>query len=104
MEPVDRKTNWQRFAQHMEEYVESNVKGKYQGEKDYPDLMWFTDQHTCIWNILKYALRLWRGRGKERDLEKIAHYAEIAWTIKQEKEGKSVQFSPDGVGADTDIS
>jgi hypothetical protein len=34
-----------------------------------------------IFNILKYALRIWNNAMKPHDLEKISHYAEIAWTI-----------------------
>ena len=44
------------------------------------DLMSITKPEVCVWNILRYALRNWKGKGKERDLEKIAHYAELAWT------------------------
>ena len=83
--PVDRVKNWREFSNHMIHYLETQVQGKYQGDKDYPDLMWFTDVKTCVWNILKYGLRLFRGRGKEHDLEKVAHYAEMAWTMERGK-------------------
>ena len=35
----------------------------------------------CVWHILKYSLRIWNNRIKEHDLEEIAHYAELAWTM-----------------------
>ena len=44
-------------------------------------MMW-TTPIICIWCIIKYSLRLWNGKGKDRDLEKIAHYAQMAWTMK----------------------
>ena len=34
-----------------------------------------------MWHILKYSLRIWNNSMKEHDLEKIAHYAELAWTM-----------------------
>jgi len=46
------------------------------------DLMAITgDPKICVWNILRYSLRMWNGKGKEHDLEKVAHYAELAWTL-----------------------
>jgi len=36
---------------------------------------------VCVWKILQRSLRNWNGKGKEHDLEKIAHYAELAWTM-----------------------
>ena len=45
------------------------------------DLMTITKPEVCVWNILRYSLRNWNEKGKEHDLEKIAHYSEIAWTI-----------------------
>jgi hypothetical protein len=43
--------------------------------------MTITRPEVCVWNILRYSLRNWNGKGKEHDLEKIAHYAELAWTL-----------------------
>jgi hypothetical protein len=54
-------------------------------EKGAFDLMSITRPDVCIWNILRYSLRLWNWKGKEHDLEKIAHYAEIAWTMEDGK-------------------
>jgi hypothetical protein len=45
------------------------------------DLMTITKPEVCVWNILRYSLRNWNGNGKEHDLEKIAHYAEMAWAM-----------------------
>ena len=47
-----------------------------------------------VWNILQYSLRIWNGKQKNHDIEKIAHYAELAWTmsggkvIKTDKRGR----------------
>jgi hypothetical protein len=30
-------------------------------------------------------LRIWNGKQKEHDIEKIAHYADLAWTMSDEK-------------------
>lgn len=85
--PVDRVQNWKRFSEHMEKYIRDRTVEKYgfgdvgKGEKAAVDLMSITRPDVCIWNILRYALRNWKGKGKEHDLEKIAHYAELAWTM-----------------------
>ncbi len=42
------------------------------------------DRKVCVWNILKYALRLWNGHAKDPDFEKMAHYCEMAWTLSGE--------------------
>ena len=42
------------------------------------DLMTVTGAQVCLWNILRYSLRNRNGKGKKYDLEKIAHYAEMA--------------------------
>ena len=83
--PVDRVENWKKFSEHMEEYIRDRTVEKYDfGEvgdagKGAFDLMSITRPDVCIWNILRYALRNWKG--KEHDLEKIAHYADLAWTM-----------------------
>ena len=85
--PVDRVRNWKRFSEHMERYIRDRTVEKYgfgdvgDSVKDVFDLMSITRPDVCIWNILRYALRNWNGKGKEHDLEKIAHYAELAWTM-----------------------
>lgn len=80
---VDRIKNWQTFGTHMQEYLKERVLGKYQRQDVAPDLMSFTTKEICVWNILKYAIRSINGRGKRHDFEKIAHYAEMAWTKEQ---------------------
>jgi len=35
----------------------------------------------CVWHLLKYSLRIWNNNMEEHDLEKIAHYAKLAWTM-----------------------
>jgi len=84
---VDRVENWKRFSEHMEEYILARTVEKYgfggvtdAGQAAF-DLMSITKPVVCVWNILRYSLRLWNGKGKEHDLEKIAHYAELAWTM-----------------------
>jgi hypothetical protein len=87
----DRVENWKKFSEHMEEYIREKTIQKYgfgesgkEGGTTF-DLMSITKPIVCVWNILRYSLRLWNGKGKEHDLEKIAHYAELAWTIGGEK-------------------
>ena len=43
------------------------------------DLMSISKPIICVWNILRYSLRMWNGKGKDHDLEKVAHYAQLAW-------------------------
>ena len=58
----------------MEKYGVENSGGFY--------LMSITQSPLiCVWHILKYSLRIWNDKGKEHDLEKIAHYAQLAWTM-----------------------
>ena len=80
--PVDRVENWRKFSEHMEEYIREHTIEKYTMEKiDGLDLMSISKPFICIWNILRYAVRIWNNRMKEQDIEKIAHYAELAWTL-----------------------
>jgi len=53
------------------------------------DFLFITRPEVCIWNILRYSLRNWNG--KEHDLEKIAHYAEMAWTMGKDEIPKAGQ-------------
>jgi hypothetical protein len=86
----DRVENWKKFSKHMEGYIQKQTVQKYgfgdsfREEKVF-DLMSITKPIVCVWNILRYSLRLWNGMGKEYDLEKIAHYAELAWTMEGKK-------------------
>ena len=90
---IDRVENWKKFSQHMEEYIRERTVKKYGIEDTGPDeggfdLMSITRKPIiCVWHVLKYSLRIWNGKMKEHDLEKIAHYAELAWTI---SDGKSL--------------
>ena len=79
MSKVDRVGNWDKFGKMMHDYIDSFTSVKY-GSGQTVDLMHFTPPHVSIWNILKYAIRVWNGRPKRHDLQKIAHYAEMAWT------------------------
>jgi hypothetical protein len=84
--PIDRVENWKKFSEHMEEYIREKTIQKYGFGKSLKegttfDLMSVTKTSVCVWNILRYSLRNWNGKGKENDLEKIAHYAELAWTM-----------------------
>ena len=84
MDHVDRVEEWKRFSEHMEKYIREQTVTKYgmgnSGSGSF-DLMTITRPEVCVWNILRYSLRNWNGKGKEHDLEKIAHYAELAWTL-----------------------
>jgi len=66
----------------MQSYIQEQTVGKYSMAKgsDF-DLMSISDSQICFWNVLKYALRNLNGKGKEHDLEKIVHYAQLAFTI-----------------------
>ena len=86
--PVDRVENWKKFSQHMEEYIRERTVNKYKAEDQGGlDLMSVTHEpRICVWNVLKYALRIWNKGMKEHDLEKIAHYAEMAWNMRKADE------------------
>jgi hypothetical protein len=42
----------------------------------------------CIWNILRYGFGIRNKNTEERDIEKIARYAELRWTP---SEGKTIK-------------
>jgi hypothetical protein len=87
--PNNRIDNWRKFSAHMETYIRVRTIEKYKMDEtgDGFDLMSISKPEICVWNILRYALRIWNGKQKEHDLEKIAHYAELAWTL---PDGKKV--------------
>jgi hypothetical protein len=87
---ASRVENWTRFSEHMEEYIRERTVKKYSVTGPHGcDLISMTnDWKVCVWNILKYALRLWNGHAKDHDFEKMAHYCEMAWTL---SEGKIVE-------------
>ena len=82
VEKVKRVEDWKEFSRHMESYIQEQTVGKYSMAKgsDF-DLMSISNSQICFWNVLKYALRNLNGKGKEHDLEKIVHYAQLAFTI-----------------------
>jgi hypothetical protein len=86
---VDRVENWKRFSEHMENYIRERTVKKYEVDTTGGfDLMSITRSPIiCVWHILKYSLRTWNNKGKAHDLEKMAHYAEMAWTM---SDGKGV--------------
>ena len=86
----DRVENWTRFSQHMEEYIRERTVEKYSvpGPQGCDLISMTNDWKVCVWNILKYAIRLWNGHAKDHDFEKMAHYWEMAWTL---SEGKAVE-------------
>ena len=86
---IDRVENWREFSEHMENYIQDNTIEKYGIENSGSsvfDLMSITRSPLiCVWHVLKYSLRIWNNRMKDRDIEKIAHYAELAWTLSNGK-------------------
>jgi hypothetical protein len=88
---MDRVTEWQEFSKRMEEYIENTTVEKY--TKDGVDLMDLTGTSAiCIWNIIRYAWRIWNNNMKLYDIEKIAHYAAMAWKL---SEGKIIKTRED---------
>ncbi len=78
----DRVENWRRFSAHMEQYIQEQTIEKYKMDEDKGiDLMSISKPEICVWNILRYALRMWNGKKKPHDIEKVAHYAEMSWTL-----------------------
>jgi len=79
--------NWKKFSQHVEEYTQERTVERYGIENSAGfGLMSITRSPLiCVWHILKYSLRIWNNKMKEHDLEKIAHYAELAWTMSDGK-------------------
>ena len=86
----NRVENWKKFAEHMEKYIKERTVEKYGvknsgGEAGF-DLMSITRNPLFVFGIfLRYFLRIWNGKQKTHDIEKIAHYAELAWTMSDGK-------------------
>jgi hypothetical protein len=82
---IDRVEEWKKFSRHMEKYIKEQTVEKYgldKADSKGLDLMEITKSPLiCVWQILKYSLRIWNNKMKPRDIEKIAHYAEFSWTI-----------------------
>ena len=98
MEP-ERIENWDKFSRHMRKYILECTIDKYSTDNDAKvDLMSITGNPIiCIWNVLKYTFRIWNGRMKEHDIEKIVHYSEMAWTMSNGqiiKRDETLQFKP----------
>jgi len=84
---IDRVKEWNTFSDYMSKYIQERTIEKYiVDEKEGFDLMSISKPEICIWNILRYALRIWNGKTKSHDLEKIAHYAEMAWSMNNRKD------------------
>lgn len=81
--PADRLKDWVEFSNYMINYIEKYTISKYKGDDKF-DLISIMEPMDCIWTILRYALRMFRRRGKKYDIQKIAHYAQIAWTKSKE--------------------
>jgi len=77
---IDRVGDWDKFSKMMHDYIEKFTVGKYGQSKKF-DLMSITEPRVCLWNIIKYSLRCWYDSGKINDLHKIAHYAQMAYTL-----------------------
>ena len=63
----DRVENWRKFSAHMEAYIKERTVEKYkmdQSENSF-DLMSISKPEICIWNILRYAVRMWNGKRKQ---------------------------------------
>ena len=61
----DRVENWRRFSAHMEQYIQEQTIAKYKMDEDKGlDLMSISKPEICVWNILRYALRMWNGKKK----------------------------------------
>ncbi len=81
---MDRIAEWKEFSAHMEQYIEEKTVEKY--TKQGVDLMDLTGNPIiCIWNILRYGWRIWNNSMKIHDIEKIAHYAAMAWKLSEGK-------------------
>ncbi len=77
-----RTLEWREFSKHMEEYIQNHTLDKY-GFPSHIDLMEIskTLPMVNVWNVLKYALRIWNCHGKEFDVEKAGHYIQRFWTL-----------------------
>ena len=76
-----RVQEWDDFAKQMHDYIETFTVKKYKSSVTQDiDLIELADAKLCVFNVLKYAMRMHNGRGKAYDAEKMAHYAQMAWT------------------------
>lgn len=99
--PVDRVGDWDKFAGEMHDYIGKFTVSKYGGgDKPTFDLMVITEPRESLWNIIKYGLRLWNGKGKKYDWYKIAHYTQMGWT----KANSTGSTDWKSLGIDEDVS
>ena len=56
----NRIENWRKFSAHMETYIRERTIEKYKMDEtgDGFDLMSISKPEICVWNILRYALRI----------------------------------------------
>lgn len=82
---------WNEFSEHVLKYIDSHTMEKYKNDKNF-DLVDsnVTNVDVCLWNIIKYALRMKNGKGKPRDIEKIVHYASFVWYKNEECESDTI--------------
>jgi hypothetical protein len=92
MDKFDRRKEFEIFVKYMlEEYLQ-RTQDKYEEKEEVKfDLMDITTERDCLYSIIKYARRVMVGKGKPHDFEKIAHYAQISWTLKQRTDLKTLQ-------------
>ena len=102
MNKFDRIGDWKSFSDRMEEYI-TIPQLKYGSSLKFNDLCHYTGLRVMLWNILKYSLRLWTGAGKKHDFEKIAHYTQMAWALK-ERQGRKAPFFGEDVEGDYVVS
>lgn len=89
----DRIGDWKKFSSHMADTYLGPVVKKYGKSGQFNDLLHYTGLRVIVWNLLKYSLRLWNGSGKQNDFEKITHYAQMGWTLKEQL-GRTAPFFP----------
>lgn len=99
MNKFDRLKDWRTFSKMMEMYIENPTLKYGSGKMKFNDLCHYTGLRVTVWNILKYALRLWNVSGKVHDFEKIAHYSQMGWTLK-ERQGRIAPFFKEDVEGD----
>jgi hypothetical protein len=90
-----RVLEWREFSKYMESYIAEHTLDKY-GFPSQVDLMEISKilPVVNIWNVLKYALRIWNCHGKEFDVEKAGHYIQRYWTLTRDLHSASSQSCP----------
>jgi len=89
----NRIGEWREFSDYMLNQYLGRTQDKYEESEELEfDLMAITNERICLYNIIKYAMRLWKGKGKEHDFEKIIHYSQIAWSLNKKEEINRTKF------------